>query len=169
MLELLCFIIGCYSLAAVLVHLAFWLRRRGGMDEGKHYVFIADNSFMNAEWHLRKLFSFSKWMGKNVRVTVVDRGITEDAYAVLERWKRSGNELVLHREQKLDDEAGISGENSAGNHRDGAGGVGGSGMTGKTDSAQLLWVLQAEGIVTESEHAVLIDLQNPADLSKMPY
>jgi hypothetical protein len=31
-----------------------------------------------------------------------------------------------------------------------------------------MWMLQAEGIVTEPEHAVLVDLREPADLSKLP-
>lgn len=37
------------------------------------------------------------------------------------------------------------------------------------EGTQLLWLLQAEGIVSQADHAVLIDLQNPSDLSKMPF
>ncbi|REE84473.1 hypothetical protein A8990_1147 [Paenibacillus taihuensis] len=37
------------------------------------------------------------------------------------------------------------------------------------EPTNLLWKLQAEGIVSSKEHAVLIDLRDPADLSKLPY
>jgi hypothetical protein len=37
-----------------------------------------------------------------------------------------------------------------------------------TEPSHLMWMLQAEGIVTEPEHAVLVDLREPADLSKLP-
>lgn len=37
------------------------------------------------------------------------------------------------------------------------------------EPTNLLWKLQAEGIVSAKEHAVLIDLRDPADLSKLPY
>ncbi|MBW7475001.1 hypothetical protein K0T92_09610 [Paenibacillus oenotherae] len=33
---------------------------------------------------------------------------------------------------------------------------------------RLLWLLQTEGIVTESDHAILVNLGDPADLSKLP-
>lgn len=36
------------------------------------------------------------------------------------------------------------------------------------EPTHLLWMLQAEGIVSAKEHAVLIDLRDPADLSKLP-
>ncbi|MFC4812020.1 glycosyltransferase family A protein [Paenibacillus sp. GCM10023250] len=37
------------------------------------------------------------------------------------------------------------------------------------EPTHLLWMLQAEGIVSEKDHAVLIDLRDPADLSKLPF
>ncbi|SEN64321.1 hypothetical protein [Paenibacillus sp. OV219] len=37
------------------------------------------------------------------------------------------------------------------------------------EPTNLLWMLQAEGIVSAKDHAVLIDLRDPADLSKLPY
>ncbi|NBD26724.1 glycosyltransferase family A protein [Paenibacillus glycinis] len=53
-------------------------------------------------------------------------------------------------------------------------GLDGSGQSGKSsgkplEPTHLLWMLQAEGIVSEREHAVLIDLRDPADLSKLPF
>ncbi|WP_219834408.1 glycosyltransferase family A protein [Paenibacillus sp. R14(2021)] len=45
-----------------------------------------------------------------------------------------------------------------------------SGPAGKSlEPTHLLWMLQAEGVVSVKEHAVLIDLRDPADLSKLPF
>lgn len=154
MLELLLLIMGCYALAALLVHLVFWARW-GRSRKGKHYVLIADQGQKNMEWYLRMLFSFSRWVGKDVRLTVVDRGATEETMAIVERWRRSGNEVYVHthpgsperesdnRDSKRSQDEGVA--------------------------LHMLWMLQAEGIVSEAEHAVLVDLQNPSDLSKMPF
>ncbi|SFT25614.1 hypothetical protein [Paenibacillus sp. BC26] len=39
----------------------------------------------------------------------------------------------------------------------------------KPEPTNLLWMLQAEGVVSVKDHAVLIDLRDPADLSKLPF
>ncbi|SDX28203.1 hypothetical protein [Paenibacillus sp. CF384] len=39
----------------------------------------------------------------------------------------------------------------------------------KLEPTNLLWMLQAEGVVSVKDHAVLIDLRDPADLSKLPF
>lgn len=158
MLELLLLIIGCYLAAAALVHLAFWIGRRS-KRKGKHYVLIADHEQKNMEWYLRSLFSFSKWMGRDVRLTVVDRGATEETLAIVERWRRSGKEVHVH--------AHPTGPKGGESMEDGAE----DGKRSQWDGGaiHMLWMLQAEGVVTEAEHAVLVDLQNPADLSKMPF
>ncbi|RAP73943.1 hypothetical protein [Paenibacillus montanisoli] len=44
-----------------------------------------------------------------------------------------------------------------------------SGKSKKLDPTNLLWMLQAEGIVSVKDHTVLVDLQNPDDLSKLPF
>ncbi|MFD0590652.1 hypothetical protein ACFQZE_21925 [Paenibacillus sp. GCM10027627] len=154
MLELLLLIIGFYVMAAVLVHVAFWVQR-GRRRAGKHYVLIADQGQKNMEWHLRRLFSFSKWMGKDVKLTVLNRGATEETLAIVERWRRSGKEVHVHAHP-----AGSA--QHTGTSR-------GKLSFLQGDATGMMWLLQAEGIVSEAEHAVLVDLQNPADLSKMPF
>lgn len=154
MLELLLLIIGCYVLAALLVHLAFWTRP-GRSRTGKHYVLIADQGQKNMEWYLRMLFSFSRWVGKDIRLTVVDRGATEETMAIVERWRKSGKEVHVHAHP-------ASPERESDNQ-------GGKRSQGESAALHMLWMLQAEGIVSEAEHAVLVDLQNPSDLSKMPF
>jgi hypothetical protein len=155
MLMVLLLVIGCYALAALLVHLAYWIgsRRR---QRSKHYVLITDQGQNNMEWYLRMLHTFSSWMGKDVRLTVVDRGASEETMAIVERWRRGGKEVHVHSQPAMESEVS---END------------GKSSRGKSnrDAAQMMWMLQAEGIVSESEHAVLVDLQNPADLSKMPF
>jgi hypothetical protein len=153
MFELLLLVIGCYALAALSVHLAFriWRRRQ---QSSKHYVFVADVRQKNMEWHMRSLFSFSKRMGKDVRLTIVDRGVTDETRAIVERLARSGNEVTIHPGENAPQ---MENDDSKRSHNDGV------------DGTQLLWLLQAEGIVSQSDHAVLIDLQNPSDLSKMPF
>jgi hypothetical protein len=153
MFELLLIVMGCYALAALLVHLAYWYGR-GRQGVSKHYVWIADREQKNMEWYLRSLFSFSRWMGKDVQLTVVDRGDTEETMAVVERWSRGDDNVrVLRGKGESNQQAGKRSRSEA-----------------EADSSiHLLWMLQAEGIVSEAEHAVLVDLQNPADLSKMPF
>ncbi|QAY67748.1 hypothetical protein [Paenibacillus protaetiae] len=34
---------------------------------------------------------------------------------------------------------------------------------------QLLWTLRCEGVIKPNEQPVIVDLQNPSDLSKMPF
>ncbi|MGM0884196.1 MAG: hypothetical protein ACQEXQ_24550 [Bacillota bacterium] len=153
MFELLLFIIGCYVLAALSVHLAFRIRQ-GRLQSSKHYVLVADIQQKNMEWYIRSLFSFSRRMGKDVRLTIIDRGVSEETLAIVERLARDGDEVMVHpkaidplNEKKGGKRSFISG----------------------TDATQLLWLLQAEGIVSHADHAVLVDLQNPVDLSKMPF
>ncbi|MNE55358.1 hypothetical protein D3C80_1501870 [compost metagenome] len=155
MFELLILVIGCYVLAALSVHLAYWVR--GKMQQtklGKHYVLVADGRQHQMEWYIRSMFSFSRWMGRDVRLTIIDRAATDETTAIVERMARKGDKVKLH-------------VSSAGQKSDM--------KTGKrlrakdTDATQLLWMLQEEGIVSHAEHAVLIDLQNPSDLSKMPF
>lgn len=154
MLMLLLLVIGCYVLAALLVHLAYWIGL-GRMQKSKHYVLITDRDQNNMEWYLRMLNAFSRLMGRDVRLTVVDRGASEETLAIVERWQRGGKEVRLHAHPAaVEPEDGTDeGERPHGNQV----------------AAQMMWMLQTEGIVSESEHAVLVDLQNPADLSKMPF
>lgn len=155
MLMVLLLVIGCYALAALLVHLAYWIGSRR-QQRSKHYVLITDQGQNNMEWYLRMLHTFSRWMGKDVRLTVVDRGASEETLAILERWRRGGKEVRVHLHPAEADKESGPADAARGSH-------------GSQSAVQMMWMLQAEGIVSESEHAVLVDLQNPADLSKMPF
>ncbi|WP_054025406.1 glycosyltransferase family A protein [Bacillus sp. FJAT-28004] len=153
MFELLLLVIGCYVLAALSVHLAFRIWR-GRQQSSKHYVLVADVQQKNMEWYVRSLFSFSRRMGKNVRLTIVDQGATDETLAIVERLARGGNEVRIHS----------NGSDPLTESKDSK-----RSQTMGVDGTQLLWLLQAEGVVSLSDHAVLVDLQNPSDLSKMPF
>ncbi|WP_138753705.1 hypothetical protein [Paenibacillus sinopodophylli] len=153
MLELLFMVIGCYALAALSVHLAYRIWR-GRQQTSKHYVLVADVQQKNMEWYMRSLFSFSRRMGKDVRLTIVDQGATDETLAIVERLSRDGRAVKVHS----------SGISTAIQNVDSK-----RSQMKAADGTQLLWLLQAEGVVSQSDHAVLIDLQNPSDLSKMPF
>ncbi|MFF2889973.1 hypothetical protein [Paenibacillus sp. NPDC057967] len=154
-MELILLIIGCYAVAALFVHLAFWIGQRRSRTE-KHFVLIAGQAGKNMEWYLRMLHAFSRWLGRDIRLTVVDAGASEETMAIVERWKRRGEQVHIHAVAvKEQEQEGIT----SGKRSQPSGGT----------AVQLMWLLQAEGIVSESDHAVLVDLQNPADLSKMPF
>ncbi|RJE85626.1 hypothetical protein D3P07_20745 [Paenibacillus sp. 1011MAR3C5] len=154
-MELILLIIGCYAVAALFVHLAFWIGQRRSRSE-KHYVLIAGQAGKNMEWYLRMLHAFSRWLGRDIRLTVVDAGASEETMAIVERWKRNGKQVHIH---SVAEEAHEQENHESGKRSQSAGGT----------AVHLLWMLQAEGIVSESDHAVLVDLQNPSDLSKMPF
>ncbi|MGO4538685.1 hypothetical protein [Paenibacillus sp. 2TAB19] len=156
MLELLLLVIGCYIAAALSVHLAFWIRQ-GRKRASKHYVLIADQDQHNMEWYMRSLMTFSRQTGNEVKVTVVDNGASAETLAIVDRMARKGNKITVHELPEIlkrsRHDTGLE-----------------TGVTiGESDANQLMWQLQAEGILKDGIQAVLIDLQNPVDLSKMPF
>lgn len=150
MLELLLLVIGCYAVAALLVHLAF---KFGGERKRtrKHYVLIADGRQPRMEWYLRSLHSFSRRTGNDIQLTVVDHGLEEESKAIVDRWNRGSHKVRLHA---------MDGKGQAGQTENLAGG---------DKALHWMWYLRSTGIVTESDQAILVDLQNPEDLSKMPF
>ncbi|GBG07184.1 hypothetical protein PAT3040_01732 [Paenibacillus agaridevorans] len=153
MLELLLLVIGCYAAAALLVHLAY---RFGGERKKlrKHYVLIADGRQPHLEWYLRSVHSFSSWTGSDIRLTVFDRGMTDESKAIIDRWNRESHSVGMLRTD-TGEASGVTDGKSYSSSGDGA--------------VHLLWLLQSRGIVSERDYPVLVDLQNPEDLSKMPF
>lgn len=151
-------VIGCYLAAAGLVHFMHWYLNRSSERKkmgGRHYVLITDQRQTNIEWHLRSLFSFSRTSGKDVQLTVVDNGLTEEELAIVNRFSREEEKIKVHAAyNRAEQKKAPSKEKTAPSHR---------------NADQWLWLLQNEGVVSVSDSAVLIDLHNPADLSKLPY
>lgn len=153
MLEILLLIIGCYAAAALLVHLAF---RLGGDREKsrKHYVLLADGRQPHMEWYLRSLQSFSRWTGNDIRMTVLDQGLEEESKAIVNQWNRQNENIKYHQEDGQKPADGKERKRYP---------------SGSDQASHLVWMLQMEGIVSKADHAILVDLQNPEDLSKMPF
>ena len=82
-------IVGCYALAAIVVHIA--ARRHAGL-QAAHYVLFAGHHAERIEWYLRRLRRWSRRTGRDVRVTVVACEAGETA-GIAERFAR-GSEAV---------------------------------------------------------------------------
>ncbi|MHA6481314.1 hypothetical protein ACX1C1_05325 [Paenibacillus sp. strain BS8-2] len=153
MLELLLLIIGCYAAAALLVHVTFRFGKERNKSR-KHYVLIADGRQPHMEWYLRSLYSFSRWSGNDIRLTVLDRGLSEESKTIVDQWNRNHDRAKLHQDDWQKDEDGKVSKRYP---------------SGSEGAVHLMWMLQTEGIVSVADHAILVDLQNPEDLSKMPF
>lgn len=233
MVAILLAVIGCYVIAAVAVHLAYRIRR-GKPSSGKHYILVAGNDENKMEWYMRSLLAFSRRMGTDLRVTVVDQGSTDHTMAIAGRFSEA-EELGVTVCSGLEDRLAAAEENgelpktarSVGTDARDTGGVwtadspeedkagerrewGGKPMnTGpveaegmllrdegfreeetaeaaagkrlafrsrkrfpggkKAEDDQLIWALQAQGVLKPTEQPVLVDLRNEADLSKIPF
>lgn len=175
-------VIGCYLAAAGLVHVVHGCLNRSSERKkmgGRHYVWIADQGQSDIEWHLRSLFSFSRTSGKDVQLTVVDNGLSEEELAIVNRFSREEEKIKIHpvydrvgkkkasisektasKEKVADREKGRSKEGVPSSEE---------APLNCRNAEQWIWMLQNEGVVRGSDSAVFIDLHNPADLSKLPY
>ncbi|GIP19083.1 hypothetical protein J40TS1_47250 [Paenibacillus montaniterrae] len=84
MISLLLFVIGCYVLAAVSVHLYYRMCQHQQAE--KHYVLLADQPHEQMEWIMRSMHSFSKWMGIPVHVTIVPSVHCYELSFMADRW-----------------------------------------------------------------------------------
>ncbi len=172
MIPVLLWIVGCYALAAVAVHAALVLSS-GQSRDVLHYVLIAGNEQLQMEWYMRSLRRFSHFTGREVKVTVVDHGSEDETIGIARFFARYGMKVDIKSgaplASTLGEAAGASKEvhemnkySKRQNRKQPA--LKHQGV----EPTSLMWMLQAEGIITESEHAVLIDLRDPAELSKLP-
>jgi hypothetical protein len=84
MVSLLLFVIGCYVLTALSVHLYYQLCQH--RQEEKHYVLLAEQPFEQMEWIVRSMYSFSKWMGIPVQVTIIPSYDSCELSYMADRW-----------------------------------------------------------------------------------
>jgi hypothetical protein len=80
----LLWIIGCYAVSILLVH---WCYRRDRQKVRKidRIWVITNNNQMQVEGFVR-YFHFSSWLqGKDIRMTLVDEGSTDETLAIAER------------------------------------------------------------------------------------
>ncbi|WP_338553391.1 hypothetical protein [Paenibacillus sp. KS-LC4] len=144
MINIFLIVVGCYVLAGFLVHVIYRLKRHR-QHSTRHYVLLCGSQHANMERTIRSFFAFSRWMGVDVQLTVIDAGLGEQTREIVERMSHAHERIRLYRP-----EAGIV----------------------KKEAQQekgWLWELKGNGLIIGSEPPVLIDLQNPEDLSKLPF
>ncbi|MFB9327044.1 hypothetical protein ACFFSY_14035 [Paenibacillus aurantiacus] len=185
MIEILLWVIGCYVVAAALVHAAFQLRRK---PKAEHYVLLAGNEQHRMEWYMRGLRRYSHRSGKEVQVTIIDRGSEDDTVRIASLFAKKGMDVQLADGRKFEGSFQPANQERAKALPAEEGERAGRNIpkwkrlltvrsrrsdqpTVKAETVEpthLMWMLQAEGIITEPDHAVLVDLREPADWSKLP-
>ncbi|WP_019535681.1 hypothetical protein [Paenibacillus ginsengihumi] len=81
----LLYILGIYAAGLAIIH---WLHGRWSKEEGvrrPHYILITRNNQLQIEWYIRSLFFFSRVKGRNMIVTIVDEGSTDDTLDIVMR------------------------------------------------------------------------------------
>jgi hypothetical protein len=148
-------IIGCYAFAA---WMAGWAARLAPGRAGMHVVLFAGNQGERIEWYLRRLRRWSLRTGRDVRVTLVDCGSTDDTAAIAERFGRGAGAVDVVRPEELAAASGDAGPEAGG---PGAAWSDDPGMV-KASWRSLRWT------VPSVDGTMLINLQDPADVARLP-
>ncbi|ASS67243.1 MULTISPECIES: hypothetical protein [unclassified Paenibacillus] len=85
MIDILLGVIGCYGVAAAAVHMASYVMAKVPRAD-KHYILMTRNDELRLEGCIRSLHRFSKLTGTSVRITVWDRGSTDDTAFIATRF-----------------------------------------------------------------------------------
>ncbi|CDN43505.1 hypothetical protein [Paenibacillus sp. P22] len=85
MIDILLGVIGCYGVAAAAVHMASYVMAKVPRAD-KHYILMTRNDELRLEGCIRSLHRFSKLTGTSVRITVWDRGSTDDTAYIATRF-----------------------------------------------------------------------------------
>lgn len=102
MIKLLLFVIGCYIIAAAVVHIYYYISSRK-QATSRHYVLLDNHQQDSIEWYYRSIKRFSIWMGIPIQVTVVNTEPGGDLRQMVDRWS------IRHNDISLDDRvSGIS-------------------------------------------------------------
>lgn len=80
----LLWIIGCYGLSVAILHFIFGLTK-AKPRQSSHFLLITKNNGLHIEWYIRSLHVFSWLRGRQVKVTILDEGSTDDTLPILER------------------------------------------------------------------------------------
>ncbi|WP_341279882.1 hypothetical protein [Paenibacillus sp. FSL H8-0537] len=179
MIKIFLLVVGCYVLAGFIVHAVYRLKRQRRRS-AKHYVLLASRQYSNMERTIRSFFSFSRWMGVDVHLTVVDAGLSEQTREIIERLNRAAGGVRLYVDRHEDSELTHLLSKQLEQNREFEGGLeqGQNEYEQQAESnvnkqeaeaSSLLWRLQVDGVITKNEYPVVIDLHNPDDLGKIPF
>ena len=163
-------IIGCYAFAALMVRAA--ARRNPGRRAGTHVVLFAGNQDGRIEWYLRRLRWWSLRTGRDVRITLVDCGSTDDTVAIAERFGRGSGAVSVVRSDGL--AAGGLAERNGRTRSDGIGSgrigaVPGCGREGPFPGNGCDAAVRFRDDETRlPEELLMIDLSDPEDVARLP-
>ncbi|PZD97829.1 hypothetical protein DNH61_00790 [Paenibacillus sambharensis] len=175
MIHILLVIVCCYTLAGLAI---YWTAVNGNKQRGaRHYVLMANNQAPRIEWYLRVLRRFSLRSGTEVKVTVVDCNTTDETMDIVKRFRRQDGGVAVCRTGETAAQGKVSGLRKWERIHDwgphmGTDSSGADSFSGREkdelEPSRLLWKLQLEGYIHAAEHAVVVDLRNPAELNKLP-
>ena len=76
----LLWVIGIYALCAAVAH--FFCRKRFRQYDQLHVILICHNNERQMEWVLRSIFAYAELSGKNLGITLVDLGSTDNTLRI---------------------------------------------------------------------------------------
>ncbi|CAM4275740.1 hypothetical protein [Paenibacillus tarimensis] len=175
MIHILLLIVCCYMLAGLAI---YWTAVSGDKQQGgRHYVLMANNQAPRIEWYLRVLRGFSLRSGTEVKVTVVDCNTNDETMDIVKRFRKQDSGIAVCRTGGTGTQGTVSGlQKWERIHEQGPdmrrANYSASQLLGQENDelepSRLLWQLQREGYVHAADHAVVVDLRNPAELNKLP-
>jgi hypothetical protein len=100
----LLWILGCYGISVAVLHICLGTYLQKTKKAAK-ILLITKNNQAQIEWYIRSMFFFSRLRGRDLTVTILDEGSTDDTGKIIERL------CYIHRmdlewcspEQSLDD------------------------------------------------------------------
>lgn len=101
----LLWIIGCYGMAAAILHAlhAAHIRRSGKQQAVTTFALITHNNEAQIEWYLRSLLFVSRLRGRKIAILIFDEQSTDDTVAIASRIGReNGHGGVTVMNQELD-------------------------------------------------------------------
>ncbi|WP_128896368.1 hypothetical protein [Longirhabdus pacifica] len=96
MIEGLLWLIGLYGSGMIAIHLIYNLRTKIQCTTRlkQHFILVTINNQRQVEWYIRYIFFMTWWRGKNVHLTIVDKGSHDDTMAIIRKLKsRYGDPL----------------------------------------------------------------------------
>lgn len=179
MVAIMLVVIGCYALAAWMVHIIYRLSKNKD-KASKHYVLVAGNEAHKMEWYLRSFMLFAKRTGAVIRLTVVNRGSTDDTLAIAGRLAAKDDRCIAIQTCSIASETETARAGAAlGESPSPSDGY--KIETGLEDpnteqpfqqwtsAERLVGILRHRGMILSGEQPIVVDLQNPYDLYKFPF
>lgn len=77
-------IFGTYGISIILVHLFHFFHIKN-KKRSVQYLVITRNNQLQIEWYIRFLLFFSWLRAKNMNITILDEGSTDDTLAIVKR------------------------------------------------------------------------------------